>query len=146
MSKKILLILSLVQTCFLLNAQNYQKALDAADITNFSVNGKGGWQLYNSCLTPIGKDSVLIELILQHDINIDWESEHEVGKIKTNSFLPKNDQDVYFKLIENRYKLRIEQSGKCFLTVLDALPDNANPAIIPVRVKYKLTKPDSTNE
>ena len=29
------------------------------------------------------EDSVMIELILQHDTNINWDEEHEIGKIKT---------------------------------------------------------------
>lgn len=145
MFKYIITVLIFIQCGFALRAQDHNKAISAADSTNFSVNKKENWQLYNSYLSFIEKDSVMIELILQHDTNINWEEEHEVGKIKTNSFLPKSEQTVYFKLIENKYQLRIEKNGKCFLTVLDALPNDTNPVIIPVRVKYKGVKPGNKN-
>ena len=140
MFKYIIITIFFVQCCFALTAQNHSKALAAADTTNFSINKKENWKLYNSYLSHINEDSVMIELILQHDTNINWDEEHEIGKIKTNSFLPKNEQTVYFKLIADEYQLRIEKNGKCYLKVLGSLPDKKDPVIIPVRAVYKKTK------
>jgi hypothetical protein len=119
-------------------SQDRALALAAADSSNFSVNSKEGWLLYNSCLTSLKSDSILLELILQHDRNISWESEQLVGKIKTSSYFPRYGQTVGFNLLLNNYKLRIDNNGKCFLRLdVGSLPDDADSVIIPVRAYYK---------
>jgi|WetSurMetagenome_2_1015567.scaffolds.fasta_scaffold13975_2 hypothetical protein len=119
-------------------AQNFAQALAAADTINFSVNKKEGWMLYNSCLTLQKSDSILIELILQHDRNINWEAEQEVGRIRSDSFYPKYEQTVTFNLLFNIYKLRIDKNGKCYLYLAQgSLPDESDQVIIPVRAFYK---------
>jgi hypothetical protein len=114
--------------------------MSVADTTNFSVNSKDGWKIYNSHLTTLQGDSILIELILQHKLDMNWDEEQEVGKIKTTRFCPKQEQVVQFKLIEDRYELRIAENGKCYLKVIDSLPDSADPAIIPVRAVFSSLK------
>jgi hypothetical protein len=119
-------------------SQDRALVLAAADPSNFSVNSKDGWLLYNSCLTLLKSDSILIELILQHDRNISWDKEQLVGKIKSSSFYPRFGQTVSFNLLLNNYKLRIDNIGECYMR-LDAgsLPTDADSVIIPVRAYYK---------
>jgi len=55
-------------------AQTRDKAFESGstDTTQIAVNKLGGWQFVSPYLTPIGQDSVMIEMILQHDRTIDW--------------------------------------------------------------------------
>lgn len=119
-------------------AQQHSKALAKADSTNFSINKKDGWQLFNSCVKTVSKDSVMIGLILQHDRSIDWEREQQIGRIKSKSFIPKSEQTLSFQLLTNFCKLRIDTNGKCYLSLIPgALPDEMDPLIIPVKVVFK---------
>jgi hypothetical protein len=138
MIKPIFIIaLTLLTGCGLF-AQDHSKALAAADTTNFTVNRKDGWQLYNSCLTPVSADSVMIELIVQHSRDINWGQEQQVGKIKPESFFPKAGQTLVFKLLDDAWQLRVDKNGKCYLRLASgSLPDEADPVVIPVRAVYK---------
>jgi hypothetical protein len=121
-------------------AQNSSKvlALATADSSYFAVNIKAGWQQFNSYLTSINTDSVMIETIVQHDRTIDLSQEQLIGKIKSNNLLSETEQTLSFKLIDNLYQLRIEPNGKCYLRLSSGSLPDSNPVIIPVRVVYKL--------
>jgi len=122
-------------------AQNSPKdialARATADSSYFSVNKRAGWGLFSSYVAPVNTDSVIIEMIVQHDRTIDWKQEQCVGRIKSNSLLPAASQTVSFRLIDNVYQLRVEPNGRCYLRLTyGSLPD-ADPVIIPVRAVYK---------
>jgi len=126
-----------------LSAQNNPKELAkafakaSADSSYIAVNKKAGWQFLTSYLTPIKSDSVMIEMIVQHDKTINWSQEQLVGRIKSTSMIPRRSRTISFNLIENVYQLRVEPDGKCYLWLgSGSLPD-ADPVIIPVRATYK---------
>jgi hypothetical protein len=136
---KIYLLLVIVFFSFNeMSAQNHSRALATADTTNFSVNQRNGWQLFNSYVAPVRADSVIIELIVQHDRTIDWKQEHLVGRIKPTNLLPKNSQTLPFNLIYDTYQLRVEPNGKCYLRLAKGAIPDGDPVIIPVRAVYKL--------
>jgi len=146
MDLKIYFILALSLLCFgEISAQNNSKDLAkafakaSADSSYIAVNKKGGWQFLTSYLTPIRTDSVMIEMIVQHDKKtIDWTKEQLVGRIKPTNLLPKNSQTLPFNLIYNTYQLRVEPNGRCYLRLASGSLPDANPIIIPVRAVYKL--------
>jgi len=136
---KIYLLLVIVLFSFNeMSAQNHSRALATADTTNFSVNQRNGWQLFNSYVTPVKTDSVIVEIIVQHDRIIDWTQEQLVGRIKSTSMLPKTSQTVSFNLIENVYQLRVEPNGQCYLRLATGTLPDGDPVIVPVRAVYKL--------
>ena len=111
--------------------------LASADSSYIAVNKRAGWQFLTSYLTPIKSDSVMIEMIVQHDKTIDWTQEQLVGRIKSISMLPKISQTVLFNLIENVYQLRIEPNGKCYLRLATGTLPDVDPVIIPIRATYR---------
>lgn len=114
-------------------------ALATADTTNFSVNSRAGWQLYNSYIAPINTDSITVEMIVQHDrVAIDWKQEQLVGRIKQGSMCLKRSQTVSFMLMFDEYLLRVEPNGRCYLWLAKGPIPDGDPVIIPVRAKYKL--------
>lgn len=127
-----------------LSAQNNSKELvkasakASADSSYIAVNKKAGWQFFSSYLTPIKADSVMIEMVVQHDRAIDWKQEQLVGRIKSTSMLPKASQTVSFSLIFDLYQLRVEPNGKCYLRLASGTLPDGDPIILPIRVKYKL--------
>lgn len=134
---KIYLLLVIVLSSFNeMSAQNHSRALATADTTNFSV--RNGWQLFNSYVAPVKTDSVIIELIVQHDRTIDWKQEHLVGRIKPANLLPKNSQTLPFNLIYDTYQLRVEPDGRCYLRLASGSLPDGDPVIVPVRAVYKL--------
>jgi len=137
---KLILLVAILLTCNMTFAQKQPKALAlaTADTTNFSVNSRAGWQLYNSYVAPIKQDSVTIEMIIQHDRTIDWKQEQLIGHIKSGNLLPKTGQTLSFRLITDVYQLRIEPSGRCYLRLATGSLAAGDPVIIPVRGLYKL--------
>lgn len=127
-----------------LSAQNNSKELAkalakaSADSSHIAVNKKAGWQFFSSYLTPIKADSVMIEMVVQHDRAIDWKQEQLVGRIKSTSMLPKASQTISFSLIFDVYQLRVEPNGKCYLRLASGSLPNGDPVIVPVRAVYKL--------
>lgn len=111
-------------------------ALAAADTTNFSRNADGNWQLYNSYVAPQGTDSVMVQLILQHDNNINWSDEQNVGRIKDISLLPSAERPIPFSLGGINYQLRIDTGGECFLKVVSGDPPVDDPVVLPFTIIY----------
>jgi hypothetical protein len=120
------------------SAQDHSKALAAADTSRFSPNKKDGWQLYNSYVSGYQRDSAQLELILQHANNFDWKKEQFVGKITYQPLHPKNGQSLNFYLLSNQFLLRIDENGKCYLRFQNGALPSEDPAIIPLKVFYKL--------
>ena len=118
-------------------AQNNAAAFAAADSSKFSINTSGGWQLYNSYLTQFKPDSVQVELIIQHE-NINLQQEQYIGNIKYIPFRPAVEQTVSFNLLQDRYTLRIETMGKCYLRFISGTLPVGNPMVLPLKVYYKL--------
>lgn len=121
-----------------LKAQNYQAALAAADTTRFSVNKAGGWQLFNSHVNNFSTDSVRVELVLQHENNINWQQLQLVGKIKFSNALPNGTKIIPFRLLANGYLLQIHKDGTCYLSFVSGVFPVKNPVVIPVVVHYHL--------
>lgn len=119
-------------------SQTTAAALAAADSTRFSVDLSGGWLLFNSYVSLYHTDSVQIELIVQHNNNVNWYTQQYVGKIKYNPLKPGVEQSLSFKIINNIYKLTIKSNGKCFVNFVSGIPPSGNPVIIPLKVFYKL--------
>ena len=119
------------------HAQNNGAALAAADTTNFSKNTEGGWNLYNSYMSPVGGDSVRLELILQQSNTISWQDEQYVGKIKEATFRPAEERVIPFLLGGNNYDLRIQHNGKCYLKLASGPVPDSYPVVIPIAVNYK---------
>jgi hypothetical protein len=111
-------------------------ALAAADTTNFSRNVNENWQLYNSYIAPQGTDSVMVQLILQHDNNINWSNEQNVGKIKDISLLPGAERPMPFSLGGINYQLRIDTAGECYLKVVSGDPPVDDPVVLPFTIIY----------
>jgi hypothetical protein len=109
----------------------------SAESSYIVVNKKASWQFLTSYLTPIKSDSVMIEMIVQHDKTAEWNQEQLVEHIRLASMLPKRSRTVSFNLIENVYQLRIEPNGKCYLRLDTGSLLDTDPVIIPVRATYK---------
>ncbi len=121
-------------------AQTRAKAFEAgsADTTYIAVNKSAGWQFICPYLTPVGKDSVRIEMILQHNRTIDWKQKQLVGRITRRNRLPVSGQVVEFSLVISRFRIYIEPDGHCYLQqVWGKLPED-DPLAIPVRAMYVL--------
>lgn len=118
-------------------SQTDSAAMANADTTNFSVNKNDGWQLFNSYVSAVGTDSVMLEMTIQHVNNLNWSEEQHVGRITNMEFLPASDQTAGYSLINKRFVLRVDQLGECYLRLAGGAPPEANPAVIPVRVTYK---------
>lgn len=119
-------------------AQNNAAALAAADTTRFSVDLGGGWQIFNSYVNQYHTDSAVIELIVQHNNNINWYQPQYVGKIKDNNLKPNTDQNILFNIMYSTYRILIKKNGKCYITfVSGSMPVN-NPTVIPLKAYYKL--------
>lgn len=119
-------------------SQNNQSAFAAADTTRFSVDLNGGWQIFNSYAAPYHSDSAQLELIVQHSNNINWYQQQYVGKIKYNPLRPNNDQNVVFNILGSVYRIIIKKNGKCYIYFVSGEQPASNPAVIPVKVYYKL--------
>ena len=117
-------------------AQDNTVALKAADTSAFSVNKKGGWQLFNS-YAATNKDSVQLEIILQHQNNINWAEEQYVGLIKIAKAIPQATQVAAFNLLSTFYLVRIDKEGKCYLRLLSGTKPENDPAVIPARIVFK---------
>ncbi len=139
---KLIFLFAILVTCNMTFAQKQSKALAlalaTADTTNFSVNNRAGWQLYNSYVAPINTDSITVEMIVQHDRAIDWKQEQLVGRIKQASMFPKTSQAISVMLMFDEYLLRVETNGRCYLRLAKgSIPDD-DPVVLPIRAKYKL--------
>lgn len=135
----VMLFSILICSTIALRAQSSDSiAITKADTSNFSVDKNGGWEIYNSYVAAYNTDSARLELILKHAKNINWQQEQFVGDIKISALRPKKGQTLYFAIIFNCYQLRIDNQGGCFLRCLGAEPPISDPAIIPLRVAYKL--------
>lgn len=133
----IFILLFGVITCHVFSQED-ARVLASADTSNFSVNVNEEWLLYNSYVDHYKTDSAQLEIIIQHDNNIDWQVEQFVGTIKSSSLVPRTIQNLLFILITDTYSVRIDQEGKCYLKFLTGILPSTEKVIIPVRVYYKI--------
>jgi len=145
MKSKIYFLISLSLLWFgELSAQNNSKELAkalikaSADSSYIAVNKKAGWQFFSSYLAPIKADSVMIEMVVQHDRAIDWKQDQLIGRIKQDSMFPKTSQAISFMLMFDEYLLRVESNGRCYLRLTKGAIPDGDPVILPIRAKYKL--------
>jgi hypothetical protein len=110
-----------------------------ADTSRFSADKTTGWSLYNSYVEPIGKDSVLLEVIIRHDRNIKWEQFQYFGRITDRKMLPAQTQEVKYFLITDEYVLKVEANGHCSISLSDGQLPPRDPVILPIRIVYKRT-------
>lgn len=119
-------------------SQNNAAAFAAADSSRFSINNNGGWQLYNSYLNKYKPDSVQVEIIIQHNNNINWQQEQYIGKIKFADLKPTLTQKLPFSLLDDNYILSIDNNGKCYLKWVSGNLPAASPVVVPIKAYYKL--------
>ena len=112
------------------------KVLAAADTSNFSVNKRDGWGLYNSYVAASGTDSVRLELILFKKGNINWKEKQYVGKIKQSDLYPETNQTIAYKLIDRKYDVTVEKNGDCYFRLTSDNPPDKGEVTIPLQVKY----------
>jgi hypothetical protein len=111
-------------------------AIAAADSSHFSVNLAGGWQLFNSFAEPLHADSVQVELILQQNGLINWQADQFVGTIKPASLKPVSARNIVYSLMQDKYLIRVEPDGKCFLHLTAGSPPQSSPAVLFVKFVY----------
>jgi len=119
-------------------SQNNAAAFAAADSTRFSVDLNGGWQLFNSYVNEYHTDSAQIELIVQHNNNVNWYQQQYVGKIKYDPLKPSVDQNILFHILSNNYRLIIKKNGKCYIYFVSGILPASSPVVIPAKAYYKL--------
>jgi hypothetical protein len=116
---------------------NHSAAIANADTSRFSVNKNDGWQIFNSYVTTNGTDSILFDVIIQHDKSINWQQEQYIGRIKEQTVQPGKEQVVISYLMSDQYQLRILKNGKCYLRLFSGSLPADNPVILPLRFLYK---------
>lgn len=140
-------ILKLQALCFLIlqflyasgKTQDYSRMLEKADTLNFSVPRTNDWQLLNSYVAfNSTKDSVLLELVVLSDKNIDWKNEQYIGQINQNRFFSKTERVALCYLLKDVYKLKVEPNGKCYLSLEKGNPPAGFPVVIPLKISYLL--------
>ena len=119
-------------------AQTRAKAFEAgsADTTYIAVNKPGGWQFVSPYLSPVGNDSVRIEMIVQHSRTIDWKQKQLVGRITRRNLLPVTGQEATFDLLVSLFRIYIDPDGNCYLQQISGELSADDPLAIPVRAKY----------
>lgn len=138
MGSKIIIIAIVLMMCITVTAQNHSRALATADTTNFSVNKKNGWLLFNSHVAIYNTDSVMIGLIIRHDRNLNLKEEQLVGQLKAKSMFPKTDQSLLIDLQEATYRLHIDIRGRCFLQLVSGTLPDEDSVTLPLRAIYRL--------
>ncbi|MFZ1527279.1 MAG: hypothetical protein WAT19_00885 [Ferruginibacter sp.] len=119
------------------SAQVPEAVIANADTTMFSPNAAGDWQILNSYVSAQGTDSVLLEVLLYHPNNINWQEEHLVGNIKEPTGLrPSTERTVSFNLINTIYIMRVSSNGDCYLKFSTGDLPTANPVVLPARVIF----------
>lgn len=121
-----------------LHAQINAIAIAHADSSRFSPNGLGGWQLLNSYVAAVGADSVQVELIIQNSDSLNWGQLQLLGTIKGSTLFPSTAASVTFFILDNQYLINIAAGGRCYLKLLNGGAPSSSPAVIPLRVVYKL--------
>ncbi len=116
---------------------DHAEALRNADSTHFSVNSKGGWQMYNSYVASAKRDSIRLELILQRNDDIKWEEWHQVGTIRTARFRPKAARKISARLQQAELEIEIRPDGGCYLRVGSGDLQQVNQVVIPFIVVFK---------
>lgn len=119
------------------SAQTNAAALAAADTTAFSVNKQENWRLYNSYAAPVTADSVQLEVIVEHDDNINWSVSSYIGKIKNAAFYPAQDITIEFNLTSTVLEIKVDKNGKCYIRIVSGSLPPGNMKVVPVKIIYK---------
>lgn len=117
---------------------NIDRALANADTSNFSVNKQDGWQIYNSYVSAVGKDSMQLEAIIQHDAKLDWKNSMYIGKIKSGSLKPQTAKLAQFSLINTVFEVAVKTDGACYLRLISGNLPPGDPIVIPVKILFKM--------
>lgn len=133
----VLVMLCTVSATFAQSNSDKDKALAAADTSYFSVNKKDGWQMYNSYASNVSVDSIQLEVILQHDANINWQNRNYIGKIKGSAFRPQSTRVAQYIWINTVFEIQINTDGSCYIKLVSGPLPQGNPVVLPVRVIYK---------
>jgi hypothetical protein len=108
------------------------------DTTSFTPNQQQGWAISSSYLNQDTPDSIEFELLVRHDNNIAWDQEQIIGAITNSIFKPVNNQIITYQLLSNNlWNVKIEPSGQCYLKLIQGSAPPDNPAIFPIRIRYK---------
>jgi hypothetical protein len=111
--------------------------ISKADTSNFRINKKGNWVLYNSYVKQEPVDSVSLLLIVKQFRNIEWNKFQFVGTIKERSTIPSKKQDVLYYLLNDSWLVRIDTDGKCYIKLNSGSLPQGDPVILPIQIKYK---------
>lgn len=110
----------------------------SADTIYMAVNKSAGWQFINPFLTPVGEDSVMIEMILKPYRGVDWNKEHLIARITREDMIPSEDQMVFCNLITAILKVHIKPDGNCSVQLISGKLPEEDSLAIPVRAIYQL--------
>jgi len=119
-------------------AQVNAVAMAHADSSRFSPNSQGGWQLLNSFVASVNTGNAQLELIVQNNNPVNWGRLQLLGTIKGAMLIPSKPVSVTFNILRNQYQVNINSDGRCYVKLLNGSPPSASPAVIPLRVVYKL--------
>lgn len=133
----ILVMLCTVSTTFAQSNDDREKALAAADTSFFSVNKKEGWQIYNSYASNVTADSIQLEVILQHDADINWQNSTYIGKLKNPGFKPQSTRLAQFNWVNMVFEVQVNADGSCYMRLVSGQLPPGNPVVIPVMVRYR---------
>ena len=139
--KRLIVTCILYLLCYGCYGQGYdsldRKARMMADTANFSPNQAGEWQLYNSFLKRVAKDSVAMELIVRHAKNLDFKEYQFIGTITSKNLIPRGALEMPFFVVTDEYRLKIEANGRCYLKLVTGSLPPQDPVIIPLFIKYR---------
>jgi hypothetical protein len=123
-------------TAFSLSAQSNNSAIAAADTTFFSINRDDTWQIYNSCASSSPLDTVKLEIIIQHDGPLNWQSSNYIGRIKNQNFWPFSLRTCKVDLLTMIFEVTVDSAGRCYLRLVSGNPPSREQVVVPVTVSF----------
>ncbi|MCC6289881.1 MAG: hypothetical protein IT249_18545 [Chitinophagaceae bacterium] len=112
----------------------WAKAL--ADSSKFRPNIQSDWSMFNSYMATAA-DSVLFEVTISHSRDIDWNQFQRFGKIVDKRFWPSLEQNIDYYLLDDRYIIKIDETGSCFVKLSGGQLPPRDPVVLPIKISYK---------
>lgn len=107
-----------------------------ADTSSFRPNSQSDWSMFNSYIA-IASDSILFEVTISHSRDIDWNEFQRFGKIVERKFLPGLERNVDYYLLDDRYTIKIDEAGSCFVKLSEGQLPPRDPVVLPIKISYK---------
>lgn len=107
------------------------------DTIPFIPDTLNNWGSYFTYLGNVG-DSVEFEVVLfrQNPVNINWEFGVEVGVIDS-AYAPTEVIMISYGEFSRLWRIIIRPDGKCILQLISGVPPEGDPAVIPIKTRYK---------